>query len=240
MDQDFNRSGIYLLINQINKKVYVGKANNFKKRFQQHKRSTNLKCNYAIVNAIKKYGWENFEIQILEVYPYQDIQELLDKETYWIKYFDSTNPSKGYNFLEKHMDWTGKKHSEETKEKMSQNHADYSGQLHPRYGTHHSELSKRKMSEAKKQAFLGKNNPFWGKTHSEETKEKMKQHAKTRDFSYRERGVKQLDPISLEVVQFWSSAKKAALSLSGNANSGIGRVCRGELKTALGFKWSYV
>lgn len=41
----------------------------------------------------------------------------------------------------------GKKHSEETKQKMSKSH---SGELHPMYGKRHSEESKQKMSEAAK------------------------------------------------------------------------------------------
>lgn len=44
----------------------------------------------------------------------------------------------------------GKKHSDETRKKMSENHADFSGENHPLYGKNHSDDSKRKMSEAKK------------------------------------------------------------------------------------------
>jgi len=43
--------------------------------------------------------------------------------------------------------WLGKHHSEETKQKISENHADFSGVNHPFYGKHHSEEAKKKMSK---------------------------------------------------------------------------------------------
>lgn len=44
----------------------------------------------------------------------------------------------------------GKSHSEETRQLMSVNHADFNGENHPLYGKTHSEESKKKMSIAKK------------------------------------------------------------------------------------------
>lgn len=64
--------------------------------------------------------------------------------------------------------YKGKKHSEETKKKMSKNHADFSGKNHPLYGIkgennpnhgrNHSQETIMKMSKSK----LGKNNPMYG------------------------------------------------------------------------------
>lgn len=44
----------------------------------------------------------------------------------------------------------GKHHSEETKKKMSKNHADFSRENNPNYGKHHLEETKRKISESHK------------------------------------------------------------------------------------------
>lgn len=41
----------------------------------------------------------------------------------------------------------GKHHSEESRRKISENHADFSGEKHPMYGKHHSDETKRKLSE---------------------------------------------------------------------------------------------
>jgi len=44
----------------------------------------------------------------------------------------------------------GKYRSEETKNKMSENHADFKGKKHPLFGKHHSKETKLKMSEKQK------------------------------------------------------------------------------------------
>lgn len=69
--------------------------------------------------------------------------------------------------------------SEETRKKMSENHADVSGKNNPNYGVrgkdspnfgrHHTEEAKAKMATAKS----GKNNPNYGKTPSEKTRRKQ-------------------------------------------------------------------
>ncbi len=41
------------------------------------------------------------------------------------------------------------------------------------YGKKHSEETKRKISEIKKETSSGENNPFYGKKHTEETKRKI-------------------------------------------------------------------
>ena len=61
-----------------------------------------------------------------------------------------------------HRPHKGKHHSEETKQKISANHANFKGEKHPMYGKSHSEETKQKIREAMK-----------GKQHAEETKMKM-------------------------------------------------------------------
>ena len=47
------------------------------------------------------------------------------------------------------------------------------GEKNPFYGRHHTEETKKKLSEANKGKQLGKDNPFYGKTHSEESKKRI-------------------------------------------------------------------
>ena len=63
---------------------------------------------------------------------------------------------------------TRKKNSES---KMGENAPNYGkfGEDHPRYGKHHSDETKKKISEA----ISGKNHYFYGKHHSDETKKKI-------------------------------------------------------------------
>lgn len=64
----------------------------------------------------------------------------------------------------------GKHHSEESKRKMSES---TKGEKNPMYGKHFSEETKRKISESKRGALKGENNPNFGNHMSEESKRKM-------------------------------------------------------------------
>ena len=68
----------------------------------------------------------------------------------------------------------GKKHTEEAKRKMKENHADNSGENHPNYGKTMSEEQRLKISEA----LTGEKNPNFGKTLSDETKRKISEAKK--------------------------------------------------------------
>lgn len=84
--------GIYKIKNKINGKVYIGQSVNIERRWHSHKYA-NCKSS-AIYSAIKKYGIENFSFKVIEEC---SIEELNDKEMYWINFYDSTNSNKGYN-----------------------------------------------------------------------------------------------------------------------------------------------
>jgi group I intron endonuclease len=229
-------SGIYLLRNTVNGKIYVGKSLNLRKRISQYRCVNEDTEARPIVNAIRKYGWGKFEVEILEIV---DDDSILERESFWIKAYNSTDKSKGYNILEFHTDWTGRRHSDESKQKMRKNHPNFSKENHPRWGTKHSEESKKKMSEKKKNTFISDRNPFWNKKHTEETKKIISEKNKERDFSYRKKKVNQMEASTSKVIKTWDSAQEASLSLCGKKTNYISLVCRGKLKTAFGFKWEY-
>lgn len=122
MDKITKKSGIYLLTNKINNKIYVGKAKNIQYRILKHKNSNKpyYKSNYPIARAIIKYGWNNFEVKILEIFDFIDDKKLLEKEHEWIIKLDSINQEIGYNIVEYGTDFTGRHHSEESKRKISE------------------------------------------------------------------------------------------------------------------------
>lgn len=86
---------IYIIKNRLNDKVYIGQTTtNIKTRFNQHCKNSTLKSrNYKLYNAIKKYGKENFYIEILE--QDIDINKLDEREIYYIEKHNSY--LKGYN-----------------------------------------------------------------------------------------------------------------------------------------------
>ena len=71
----------------------------------------------------------------------------------------------------------GKHHSEETRQKQSNTKKDnYSaGKKSPMFGKNHSEESKQKIREGRKDKYIGENSPMYGKRHSKESKQKMKE-----------------------------------------------------------------
>jgi group I intron endonuclease len=86
---------IYKITNLINKKVYIGQTTgSIKTRWAVHLRDSKIQKNNKFYNAIKKYGQENFKIDIIE--NDIDTHEVLNqRERYWIKYYDSYK--NGYN-----------------------------------------------------------------------------------------------------------------------------------------------
>ena len=122
--------GIYKITNKLNGKVYIGQSRDIDTRWRQH---INAKDNFAIHNAIKKYGKENFKFEVLLECP----ANMLDVwERDMIALYDCISP-KGYNLTE---GGEGYQCSEETKIKMSNAHK----------GIPHSEETKHKISESKK------------------------------------------------------------------------------------------
>lgn len=86
-------------------------------------------CNEHFNNAIKKYGWDGFEHIILEENLTRSQADLYEKM--YIKEFNSADPHYGYN---KTYGGSSEIPTEETRQKMRENHADLSGEKSPMYG----------------------------------------------------------------------------------------------------------
>lgn len=93
---------IYLVINTINNKVYIGKTiNTFNERYQNSDTWYEYIDNHLLKNSIKKYGYKNFKIRILE-YGISDDIYLCWIETFYIRLFNSLKPN-GFNIKENHF-----------------------------------------------------------------------------------------------------------------------------------------
>lgn len=116
MNKSFKqKSGIYKIRNLINNKIYIGSSINVSVRISQHKLQLKNKKhhNKYLQSSVNKYGIENFEYSILE---YCNENELLEREEYYINYYNSNNNNFGYN-IESFINGR-KRHSEETKKKI--------------------------------------------------------------------------------------------------------------------------
>lgn len=90
-----NKGYIYKITCIINNKIYIGQTTkNINVRFNEHCRDSK-KFDYPLYRSMRKYGIENFIIELIEEC---SINELNDRECYWIKFYDSVAwHNKGYN-----------------------------------------------------------------------------------------------------------------------------------------------
>lgn len=126
---------IYVVTCLANNKQYIGKTfGSMVERRKGHIYLANSGCNYAFHRAIRKYGINNFHWE--ERYVSKDDKTLLDLEIALISKLKTKCPS-GYNMTDGGEGTVGIKRTEEQKNKLRIIHL----------GKKHSEETKRKLSE---------------------------------------------------------------------------------------------
>lgn len=179
------KSGIYQILNIVNQKAYIGSAKNLNRRKKTHftQLSKGLHCNIHLQNAYNFYGPDSFKYEVLEL-----TDNLIEREQYWIDSFSFENlynicpkagsrlgsknikPISAERKLKMRLANLGKKHSEETKKKLSIVATNISDETRNKIKEARSrqimkpcsEETKRKISEAQ-----------IGKKISEETKKRL-------------------------------------------------------------------
>lgn len=178
-------SGIYVIRNKENNKIYIGSASNINKRFSTHRNNlkNNRHPNIHLQNAWNKYGERSFEFEVVE---HVDKKILVEKEQ---EYIDELQPQYNKRLLansnlgikqpasqiEKraarligHPFWGLRKQTEETRKKVS---ASLLGNQRTK-GHKLTDEHKRKVAEA-----------GIGRKHTEEAKAKMSVIAKAKGIS---------------------------------------------------------
>ena len=152
---------IYTITNLINGKKYVGQTiHSMNQRMTGHKAAAKTNS-YPLYHAFKKHGLASFVIE--EIDRATSVDELNEKEVYWINVFDTLSPN-GYNL--KLGGNGGGCHSEESKKKIGlANSGKRNKSNTPRTEEHKLALSK---------ALKGRATWNKGKQHSQETIEKMR------------------------------------------------------------------
>lgn len=126
---------VYIHINKTNMKVYVGQTCQLPQRRWRNGKSYLSNQNTHFANAIRKYGFENFEHIILEEGLTKNQADFY--EAMYIKEYNSTNRFKGYNQT---SGGANGKPTEEARQKMRDNHADFRGEKSPMYGKNMKQL----------------------------------------------------------------------------------------------------
>lgn len=180
-----NISGIYKITCTANGKFYIGSAKDIRHRLARHKSdlSRNVHHNALLQRAVNKYGKDVFEFEILEFV--DDLESLLQREQH---YLDTLNPcdiSVGFNLVaiagatpsgplseetkaKISKTLIGRKHTEETKLKMSQGHK----------GKSLSEKHYNKWQAGRAKYIEKYGHPLLGKKKSKESIEKWRESIK--------------------------------------------------------------
>lgn len=91
---------VYILTNLVNGKYYVGKTvlSNLRKYLSTKKWQARKGLRtQPLLAAMRKYGFENFEAEVLSIATTRE--ELCELEKLWILLLDCRNPKIGYNIL---------------------------------------------------------------------------------------------------------------------------------------------
>lgn len=154
---------IYKTTNLINGKIYIGQ--------DRYNNDKYLGSGILLKDSIRKYGVENFIKEILE---YCSLEELNDKEVFWISKLDSSNREIGYNLTS-----GGNQNyilSEDSKQKIRDKRAlqDMSHMCKPQTQEVKDKISNSQKGKVRSKEFKKHLSEYWkGKVFSEETKRKI-------------------------------------------------------------------
>lgn len=168
--------GVYRIRNSCNGKVYIGSSLNIDLRKSSHRRDlrNNRHCNTHLQNAWNKYGEESFTFEVLEKIDNPDV--LRDREQFWMDKHQCYIKDYGYNIAPTAGSSLGRKHTKETRAKMSKSR---SGEKHHFYGKTFSEEHKEKLGFSRR----GDKHCNYGKHLSQSTRKKISDSNRGRKLS---------------------------------------------------------
>jgi len=111
-----SKTGIYVITNDIDARVYIGSATSFKQRYAVHKKKIiqNEGCNPKLKNFANKYGIEHLTFSAVHAC---EKENLLKMEQLYLDIFQPFDDN-GFNIARKAGSPIGYKHTQEAKDKM--------------------------------------------------------------------------------------------------------------------------
>lgn len=156
---------------------YVGKTNNFNRRYKEHLcvlRNDKNKKTWPVYNKIRKLILEKKYILNMKIV--KDGLTFIQSNKLEIKLIKEYK-EKGYNLYNLTAGGEGTLNhkpifTKEWKQKLSDAKSGnkFTGEKNSFYGKKHSTKTKQKLSSLRKEKFKGNQNPFFGKTHNENSK----------------------------------------------------------------------
>ena len=271
-EQEDKRWCVYMHVNKHNNKVYVGITNqNPERRWRRGngyltKRKNGKYHQPLMAHAVLKYSdWDNDWEHII-VSEQLTLKEATKIEILLIELHNSQNSKYGYNISsggefggygvhhpcseeqKKKISEAnkGRVFSEDTKRRMSENHADVSGDKNPNYGNHklageHHPNYGKPLPEYRRRQISERSKEMWKDAQFRENfTNKLKElYADPRNHPMYGRGrrIVQLDLYGNFIKEYKTITEAARLTNILEAN--IGQCCRRENKSAGGFQWVY-
>lgn len=233
-------SGIYMILNKITGKFYIGSSINVNIRLKHHENAlkNNRHCNDYLQKVYNKYTPDDFLFTLLQECE-QD--QLIQKEQIWINFHHSYNQEYGYNICKVAGTCKGRILTNEHKKNISKTHLNRFKNMSIEEKTNYT----KRLKGIKKSFTLEQKIAF-----VERMKKSKKWYENPEMLEKRKKLFKDIK--SKPVLQFtkekhflneFKNVEQAVISLGKPAKFSycIGRVCRQvpKCKTYLGFKWEY-
>ena len=205
--------GIYKITNRVNGKCYIGKSVDINKRWIRHRCCAGSYASTTpdnhLYRAMKKYGIENFEFEVIEEC---DIKSLCERERCYIELYRSYDREFGYN-----MTLGGEGTLKQNRELICEL---WNSGLTISEIARHISGSRNTVKDALKESRID-----------------YKSVAMTRGIMRRSRPVEQ-HGIDGSLLKIWRSARQAERELHID-HSGISDCCNYIVKQAGGYVWRY-
>lgn len=216
--------GVYKITNTINGKLYIGSSIDLKKREYAHfyNLRNNTHDSKYMQNVFNKFGENILIFSIIEYVENVDI--LLDREQYWIDYYNVCDRRYGYNTCPTAGNRLGCLTSDETKVKLSKINMGKKLSDEHKMKIKKGNMGKKVSNESRKKMSIAK----IGTKVSEETKAKKRANSK--------------DKVAVKNVttgMIFDSLANAGRYYNVASRS-ICTCCKGRQKTAGGYKWMYI
>ncbi len=160
-------SGIYQILNTRTGRVYIGSSKNVSKRFREHLKAlqNGKHINTHLQSSFNKHGEDAFEFKVIEY-----TTDLFEREAYYIAEYDLlynmgsvgggdnlTNHPNREDIIKRITKSCKTAYANASDEFKKNNKLRNSGESNPNYGKSHSEATRQRMSNKRKQFF--KDNP---------------------------------------------------------------------------------
>ena len=213
-------------------KIYIGTTHqNLERRARNGENYRECRLFYE---AIQKYGWKNFIVDILDTSINQDEAFLL--EQFYISKYKSNDSRYGYNLAS-----GGRKGCKQHQSTIKINSEKHRGKKHPM-----SDSTKQKISLAR----IGKPGPHFTEEQRKQFSESRKgvpftpEHCKHISESKKGMVVRSANPKARKVQCVETGEIFDCMADAGEwascSNHNISSVCNGRLKTSGGYHWKYV